>query len=324
MENRGHRTRHFHIFSERRRAVDDHVGARLDVVLRNGRASSSIAPPRVGTGDAGSEVKASGGSSWSGCSVVRRPSPLAVFAWPRPRWYHAVSRARASGDSLRRARRSRPSHTTEPEQLTPHRHRATANDDRTREARGEAFETIVPVSDVSGQRDRFRVTPRSDHQARGSGHVWARVAPDADKVGELARKKRIEPTAHQQRRCLKRGRAMLAVDRLPVRVASGMPHPVVEKADVAGGAVVGLDERNPSNPRRSASSSGQTSSAPRLRTAHLAGQELWIRDEARKPFLPGRKEGAVADRDERLGQHSQDEQREERRQRGGVAAEATV
>jgi hypothetical protein len=56
----------------------------------------------------------------------------------------------------------------------------------------------------------------------------------------------------------------------------------------------------------------------------LAGEELRIGHEARKPFLPGRKECAVPDRDERLGQHPQDEQAQERRQRDGVAAETTI
>ena len=56
----------------------------------------------------------------------------------------------------------------------------------------------------------------------------------------------------------------------------------------------------------------------------LAGEELWIGHQARKPFLPGRKEGAVADRDECLRQDPKDEQAKQRRQRGGVAAESAV
>ena len=174
VEDRGHRTGHFQVVGKRRRAVDEHVGSRSP--RRSARTvplPPSIAPPRVGTGDAGFDTKTSGGSSSVGRSVVRRPSPLA-----------RVRVAAAAQIPRRFARaRQRPFLLVAPHVRAHHvetngrirlqrRSRATAGGDRTREcsARGSR-DGSCGCERRLGSVDRFGVTPRSDHQPRGGGDV---------------------------------------------------------------------------------------------------------------------------------------------------------
>src|SRR5262249_48686153 len=56
----------------------------------------------------------------------------------------------------------------------------------------------------------------------------------------------------------------------------------------------------------------------------LTDEELRIRYEPREPFFPRWQEGAITDRDQRLRDHSSDEQREDRRQHDGIRAKASA
>src|ERR1700693_636157 len=76
-------------------------------------------------------------------------------------------------------------------------------------------------------------------------YLGRRVAHDLGVVMQLSREKRIRPPGHHEDWASHVSGAIVAVNRLPIRIAGRMIRPIVEETNFAGGAIVGLDQWEP-------------------------------------------------------------------------------